>query len=42
MGRDPAPLHDETRKWLEFFLTMLSQKGEKETFAYMKKEFLKK
>lgn len=42
MGRDPAPLHEETRKWLEFFLTMLSEKGEKETFAYMKKEFLKK
>lgn len=42
LGRDPAPLHEETRKWLEFFLTMLSEKGEKETFAYMKKEFLKK
>ena len=42
LGRDPAPLHEETRKWLEFFLKMLSEKGEKETFAYMKKEFLKK
>ena len=42
LGRDPAPLHDTTRKWLEFFLTMLSEKGEKETYAYIKHEFLKK
>ena len=41
LGRDPAPLHEETRKWLEFFLKMLSEKGEKETFQYIKKEFLK-
>ena len=42
LGRDPAPLHEETRKWLVFFLTMLSEKGEKETYSYIKHEFLKK
>ena len=41
LGRDPAPLHEETRKWLEFFLKMLSEKGEKATFSYIKNEFLK-
>ena len=38
---DPAPMHDETRKWLEFFLNMLSEKGEKETYDYIKNVFLK-
>ena len=41
LGLDPAPMHDETRKWLEFFLNMLSEKGEKETFDYIKNVFLK-
>ena len=41
LGRDPAPMHKETRKWLEFFLNMLSEKGEKETFTCIKKEFLR-
>lgn len=41
MGKDPAPIHPETRKWLEFFLNMLADKGEKETFSYMKNVFLK-
>ena len=41
LGLDPAPMHDETRKWLEFFLNMLSEKGEKATFDYIKNVFLK-
>ena len=41
LGLDPAPMHDETRKWLEFFLNMLSEKGEKETYDYIKNVFLK-
>ena len=41
LGLDPAPMHDETRKWLEFFLNMLSEKGEKETYNYIKNVFLK-
>ena len=41
-GKDPAPMHDYTRKQLEFLLNMLAEKGEKETFRYIKYEFLKK
>ena len=41
LGLDPAPMHDETRKWLEVFLNMLSEKGEKETYDYIKNVFLK-
>ncbi len=40
MGKDVNLIHEETKKWLEFFLMMLSEKGEKETFSYIKKEFL--
>ena len=35
-------MHDETRALLEEMLMMLAEKGEKETFAYVKKEILKK
>ncbi len=41
-GKDPAPLHPYTRKNLEFFLRMLAEKGEEETFDYIKNVFLKK
>lgn len=40
-GKDPAPLHPFTRKWLEKFLHMLAEEGEEKTFAYMKNVFLK-
>ena len=35
-------MHEETRKLLVRLLTMLAEKGEKETFAYVKKELLHK
>ena len=35
-------MHDETRALLEEMLMMLAEKGEKETFAYVKKEILRK
>ena len=40
-GTDKAPLHEETRKVLVDILTMLAQKGEKETFQYVRKTLLK-
>lgn len=39
-GKDPAPLHPYTRRNLEFFLRMLVEKGEEETFDYIKKVYL--
>lgn len=39
-GRDPAPMHEFTKKHLEMLLQMLAEKGEKETFTYIKREFL--
>ena len=41
-GKDPAPMHEYTRAQLELLLKMLSEKGEKETFRYIKNSFLKK
>ena len=41
-GRDPAPLHPYTQKKLEFFLKMLAERGEEETFAYIKNVYLGK
>ena len=35
-------LHAEVRELLEHMLTMLAEKGEEETFRYIKKEILKK
>lgn len=35
-------LHPHTREMLEILLTMLAEKGEAETFAYIKKEVLRK
>ena len=40
-GTDRAPIHEETRKVLVDILTMLAQKGEKETFRYVRKTLLK-
>ncbi len=40
LGRDPAPMHEFTRDNLVMLLTMLAEKGEKETFRYIKKVFL--
>lgn len=38
----PHIMHEETRTDLEALLTMLAEKGELETFSYIKKVFLKK
>lgn len=38
---EPAPLHEKTQYLLELLLNMLAQKGEKETFAYIRKNVLK-
>lgn len=37
----PTPMHPYTIEKLEFFLHMLADKGEEETFAYIKNVFLK-
>lgn len=37
-GTDKAPLHENTREQLLDMLTMLAEKGEQETFAYIRKE----
>ena len=39
-GKDPAPLHEKTRMLLEFLLQKMAEKGERETFAFIKKELL--
>ena len=41
-GKKITMLHDESRALLESMLKMLAEKGEKETFAYVKKEILHK
>lgn len=41
-GRDPAPMHEETKKKLEYWLSMLKDNGEKVTFEAMKHELLRK
>jgi len=40
-GTDKAPIHEETRRILLDILTMLAEKGEKETFRYVRKTLLK-
>lgn len=40
--KEPAPMHEFTKKNLEFLLCMLAEKGEKKTFSYIKRRFLKK
>ena len=34
-------MHPQTQKELDFLLEMLAQKGEKETFSYIKRSVLK-
>ena len=41
-GKDLSMMHPKTREDLVYVLTMLKEKGEKETFHYLKKEYLKK
>ncbi len=41
-GTDRAPLHPYTRRHLVFLLEMLAEKGEQETFRYIKEVFLAK
>ena len=41
-GKSITILHNETRELLESMLKMLAEKGETETFAYVKKEILHK
>ncbi|MCL2051739.1 MAG: DUF5662 family protein [Lachnospiraceae bacterium] len=36
-GKDPAPIHEDTRKLLEFLLNKLACEGEKETYGYLRK-----
>lgn len=42
MGRNKYIIHPETDALLKELLVMLAEKGEAETFAYIKKEILKK
>ena len=36
-GKETRSIHPETSDYLEMLLTMLKEKGEKETFEYIKK-----
>ena len=40
-GTDKAPIHEETRRILLDILNMLAEKGEKETFQYVRRTLLK-
>lgn len=39
-GRERTRLHPDTRRQLQYILTMLAEQGEKETFRYLKKDVL--
>ncbi len=41
-GIERAPMHEYTRDTLKYYLTMLSEKGEKETFKAIKENLVKK
>ena len=41
-GKEKAPIHPKTKELLETLLTMLAEKGEAETFSYLRKEILHK
>lgn len=41
-GKETAPIHEETKVFLEMLLTMLAKEGEEKTFRYIKKEILHK
>lgn len=40
LGKDSAPIHEETKELLEKLLTMLAEEGEKATFQYIKSQVL--
>lgn len=40
LGKDGAPIHEDTKALLEKLLNMLAQNGEKETFRYIREEVL--
>lgn len=40
-SKEKVLLHPETRRQLEYILTMLRDKGEKETFCYLREDVLK-
>ena len=40
-SKDRALMNEQTRRELEYILTMLRDKGEKETFRYLRQEVLK-
>lgn len=40
-GKRREPMHEYTRRNLEFLLCMLAERGEKKTFSYIKRRFLK-
>ena len=40
-SRERELMHPQNRRELHYILTMLKEKGEKQTFRYLKKEFLK-
>lgn len=40
-SKEKLLMHPETRRQLEYILTMLRDKGEKETFRYLRKDVLK-
>lgn len=42
LGKDHMLIHKETKKQLEMLLTMMAEKGEDETFSYIKNVFLGK
>ncbi len=41
-GKEYAPMHQKTKRELEFLLEMLAEKGEKVTFTYIKEKILHK
>lgn len=41
-GKEPAPMHEKTKRLLEKLLYMLAEQGEEKTFAYIKKRILRK
>lgn len=39
-GKDPAPIHEETRRLLEKLLKMLAREGQEKTFRYIRRKVL--
>ena len=40
LGKEPAPMHEKTKRVLEKLLYMLAEEGEERTFAYIRKKLL--